>query len=572
MAQHPLSSSETRASSYFAACSAVLGVVLLSVAVLQGVGFRGYDLYTHLFFASHYLNDWWSTWDPRWYGGFDLVSYPPLAHYLLAVMVRALGPVGGAKLFSLLLVVGFPIAVWRFARIFVETQAAVIAAGVALLMPAFGLLLIADGQLPGLLSLEILLAAAGEANDYLLSGKRPRLAAFALGVAAAAAAHHATPVLFGPFVGLAVAATQRLFVSVWRRVAALAAVGGLAVLIVIWPFWRWWLTRPVQTPIDHLSRHSIVNDPSALVFNLVLPYSVWLLLLPVALVFAVRRKTVGLAVAMVAVFVLSLGGTTPLPSWLYGSSWAWLTFERYTLWCGVLLLPLAGWAVLQLIRRCAPGVAVLLLTVLTAVSAGSTAVAAWHDVIRPVEPQPVDPQPVVDFLAASGRDRWRYLTLGLGDQLAEVGAMSSARSIDGDYNTARRDPVLLSSGIDKLDSIRYWDPSVAALKTYLLDPARTHLRWVLANESYYDDVLSSAGWRRVQILSNGIVVWSPLVVPPPLGKEDSVGPTVASVWWGSVPLIAAAGFLACAIGPWLSKRQLAGQLTPSHRRLHAWQH
>lgn len=36
-----------------------------------------YDSWNHLFFASHYMNFWFDTWEPRWFGGFSVTSYPP---------------------------------------------------------------------------------------------------------------------------------------------------------------------------------------------------------------------------------------------------------------------------------------------------------------------------------------------------------------------------------------------------------------------------------------------------------------------------------------------------------------
>jgi hypothetical protein len=41
-------------------------------------------------------------------------------------------------------------------------------------------------------------------------------------------------------------------------------------------------------------------------------------------------------------FSLGLGGTTPLPRLLFGANWAWLTYDRFSLWAGLALLPLAG--------------------------------------------------------------------------------------------------------------------------------------------------------------------------------------------------------------------------------------
>ncbi|MCI0553519.1 MAG: hypothetical protein L0287_21445, partial [Anaerolineae bacterium] len=36
-----------------------------------------YDAYTHMLFANHYAENWFSLWETRWYTGFTVVSYPP---------------------------------------------------------------------------------------------------------------------------------------------------------------------------------------------------------------------------------------------------------------------------------------------------------------------------------------------------------------------------------------------------------------------------------------------------------------------------------------------------------------
>ncbi|NNF21941.1 MAG: hypothetical protein HKN67_08360, partial [Saprospiraceae bacterium] len=59
----------------------------LYLAFFLGIIFHGtnvfftfestYDAYVHIFFADHYAENWFSTWDQRWYTGFTITSYPP---------------------------------------------------------------------------------------------------------------------------------------------------------------------------------------------------------------------------------------------------------------------------------------------------------------------------------------------------------------------------------------------------------------------------------------------------------------------------------------------------------------
>jgi len=52
---------------------------------------RSFDAYVHLFFADHYRRGWWSLWEPRWYTGFSVTSYPPLVHQVIALLSLPLG-------------------------------------------------------------------------------------------------------------------------------------------------------------------------------------------------------------------------------------------------------------------------------------------------------------------------------------------------------------------------------------------------------------------------------------------------------------------------------------------------
>ena len=64
---------------------AVLFAFLLHGFFILTARYRlSYDAFTHMFFADHYARDWFSLWETRWYTGFNVVSYPPLVHQLIA--------------------------------------------------------------------------------------------------------------------------------------------------------------------------------------------------------------------------------------------------------------------------------------------------------------------------------------------------------------------------------------------------------------------------------------------------------------------------------------------------------
>ncbi len=311
---------------------------------------RSFDAYVHLFFADHYRRGWWSLWEPRWYTGFSVTSYPPLVHQAIALLSFPLGlEVAGAVLL-LALLVALPAGVYAFARIFVGRRAAGYAALAAPLLPGLSLTAHTFGQIPTLAGLLAALAGLAALDAYLRRGRgRDGFRAVAL-TAVVAAAHHGT-LLFLPW-GMAAVALHGLLlrrVPLRRGVLRLAAFGlgaALAVLLVVWPFWRWGLGQTIQTPIDHPSRHSFLRDPSAMGLFFWPVYGPLVLLLPWALGLARRRRRLAPALLLAFLFVLGLGGTTPLPRRLYGRGWAWLTYDRFALWAAVTLLPFVGLAVL----------------------------------------------------------------------------------------------------------------------------------------------------------------------------------------------------------------------------------
>ena len=88
------------------------------VEVAQGANYS-YDAGAHQFFADHYLRSPFGLHEPRWFGGFSVSSYPPLAHQLVA----AVGAITGVEIaFGVVLLatlVLMPVAVNAFARMFV---------------------------------------------------------------------------------------------------------------------------------------------------------------------------------------------------------------------------------------------------------------------------------------------------------------------------------------------------------------------------------------------------------------------------------------------------------------------
>jgi hypothetical protein len=505
--------------------------------VLAGFYRYSYDAGTHEFFADHYMRSPFGLWEPRWFGGFEVSSYPPLVHQLIAALgaVTGVETAFGAVLLATL--VALPFAVWRFAMIFVSPDVAVTTALVSVFLPAFALTGHAFGQLPTLVALTLTLLLAAEWMRFVERGERTTLLVVALLGGLAFTAHHATPVLFAPIALLVsfIAGMRRtdLRARLWRALAATSAIA-FAGAFAVFPFWVWSQTAlPHQIVIPHLSRANFLVDTAASSLFFWGMYGV----LPAIALAGLRladRRALTLAAAAAPLGVLGLGGTTALPSLLLGPGWEWLTYDRFALWTSVLLLPLAGLAVHRMAldgRRASRGLVVGAFVALGAFAAIDSAT------LLGTLPRQHDLGPLAAFLNSDERADWRYQTFGFGDAATRLSHMTTATTIDGPYFTARAVPELQASGIGMLDYALWWDPSGTQLQRALAASNTYGIRWALVAEPKYEPYLFEAGYRRTASWAGGIEIWENEAAPRVAASARAFGsPDPLGVMWGTVPL------------------------------------
>ena len=524
---------------------AILLAFLVHGAFILSAQYRlSYDAYNHMFFADHYLRDWWTLWETRWYTGFQVVSYPPLTHQLIASFGRLVGVDAGYGLLQWLVAAAYPLAAYRFSRIFTGRAAAGYAALGAALLPSIYLTAYTFGQLPTLAASLLALFGAAVLADFLRQGDALSGVLAAALFASTMAAHHATLLFLPALVG---AVFLHYFFQ--RRaprlklLARLGLVGLLAaplMLAVIWPFWDWGRGQAIQTPIDHLARHNFFSDPvAALVFFLPM-YGSLIVLIPLLPRWGLRRRFWGLGLAFLALFLLGLGDTTPLPRLLFGPGWAWLTYERFSFWATLVALPFLGLWLAKLGRAIAKrrvlwpqaGSYYLAAQALVALVVGS--IPAW----LPTQPKQLDMRPIVDYLAQADRAQYRYLTFGFGDQLAYLSRLTPATTIDGSYHTARSLPELRTSGIGQIDTAYWLAGGMAALDPILEQAGLRGVRWGFVDLLAYEPVLQAHGWVERASLSNGVKVWeNPSAILPPATNPPAEAP-LAQFSWGVFPLLA----------------------------------
>jgi len=520
-------------------------VVIHLPLMLMQLPLKSYDTNFHIFFASHYVNHWFDPWNAKWYVGFSQMTYPPLPQQWVAIVSRILGldmaymAVQFAAI--LLLVVG----VYRFSLLWVNPRAASIAALASVFLGSESFLIYSAGQLGTTCAAPIYLNALPFMFEWVRFGKwRSFLKACVL-FAAAAAAHHAT-LLFGsvlfavPVLVLAFLDRQDgerisapAFVS---RTALIAVVVGGAIAIVLLPFWIALIHNPVtQTPIPHPSRANYILSPQWGLNYFVVPYGALILALPFiflrgSMVLRLRPLLFGFWIA----FLIGLGGTTPVGRILLGRAFDVLTMERFTYWATLLALPFVGLLAAELVNRYRM-TAIVGLTTLAAITC---AVAVGWATYRPADAEDFKVDTVASWLNRDGHDQYRYFTLGFGNKIARLAMMTSASSVDGEWNSGRTLPELTQNGAGALTSSKYFgEAGLDALRAMLAHADHYGVKWVFVRDHYYDPLLSFAGWRQVDNLEDKtITVWSKDGVPPATPVN---APQIPARWegimWGILP-------------------------------------
>ncbi len=545
-------------------------VLVVAVAAawpfVAGARYRqSYDAWTHMFFADHYRRAWWDLWEPRWYGGFPVVSYPPLVHQVIGLLSFVVGIEAAWAAVLLATLVGLPFAVVTFARRFVGSRAAWYAGLLTPLVPAVPMTAHTFGQVPTLAALGLALVGLGFLADFLRAGRRSDGLRAGLWLTAAAAAHHGT-LLLVPW-GVAAVCAHRVVgcrQQVGRLVGRLLpwAAGTVpGVGLVVWPFWVWGLGQTLQTPIDHLSRHAFLADPAAAGVFFWPMYGPLVAVVPIALRAGFSRRRFGPALLFGVCFVLGLGGTTPLPALLFGPGWEWLTYDRFALWAAVALLALTGALIVGLGRG---GWGRLKRTVILAgglMLAGSALYAGSFAALNSTQPPLVDPEPVAAFLNRPEVRGWRYVTFGFGDQFARIGLLTDAESVDGNYPTGRPWPVLRASGLGALDGAVWLAGGLDRLDAVLDYLPAAGVRWAFVNHPAYGPLLAAHGWRRFDTLANGVEVWENRAATPPPASPKPAFPALAAGSWGVLPVLSLAG----AVGSVAIKVVAGGRQTRGRR-------
>ncbi|WP_298898363.1 hypothetical protein [uncultured Psychroserpens sp.] len=553
----------------------------LIAAILLGLIFHGsslfftlettYDALIHLFFADHYTNSWFEPWSYKWYTGFSVMGYPPLVHQAIALFSMIGGLKFGLFTVTIISILLFITGVYRFSLLITTNRTS---AGYAALLAVFSSSFIETlhifGQLPSIIGISVLMHALPEIYSWLKTGKYWYLATSLSLIAVTVTSHHVTPI-FGmvffifPLIGMLImdhareqvksmkAITFKVFLNSFSKLLKRIIKFGIASLIIIigciLPYWINSKNNPItQVPIPHGSRDNFLEvTSSGLVFFLI-PWGILLLLLPYIFYRYYSKRYLFFGLSITILTLLGTGGTTPIPKFLLGeTAFNILTLDRFTLWASIMALPLFGEFTFRFVQGDLKSLIQLKFGavyhricggVLAGLFIFMTIFTMSLGYFRPSQPQKIKMQPIVNFLNQDDHDKWRFLTLGFGDQMAWLSSQTNAMTVDGNYHSARRLPELTTRPIERLENSKFKGVAgIGSLQQFLTTPEKYNLKYTFSNDKFYDPILYFCGWQRLRQLENGIMVWERLNVPPissVLPKDDV--PKWQKILWGVIPI------------------------------------
>jgi len=521
-----------------------------------------YDADFHKFFAAHYAQHWFNPWNDKWFTGFSQTTYPPMEQQWMALFSHLIGLNLAYALVQLIAILLLPIGVYRYARIWVSERAASYAAIGSVLLGSLSFLVYEAGQLSTTWAAPLYLLALAYFYDWAREAKFMALLKSLALTMAAASAHHVTllfasvifaiPVFFTALIDRKREGNDATVAGVTTRSAIFAGLSLAAVIVVLLPYWVALMKNPIkQMPIPHGSRENFFSQGWLTTNYILVPWGALLLALPFIFYKGLKETRLRpLFFGFWLTMIFALGGTTPLPRMLLGAMasvvnaltgknihnpFDVLTFERFSFWASIMALPIVALLAVKLIDR----YRMKAVFVLGALGAWSTAAAVAWPVYHPIHDAPFSTQEVVSFLNRDGHDKFRYLTLGFGSKMSEVGIYANASSVDGEYNSARLLPEMTQYGSAQLTNSKYYGTSgIESLRAILKHADQYGLKWIFVRDTYYEPLLAFAGWRKTEVYDRGNVsLWVKDGIPPAHPTPYGQPPTaMEGLLWGTLPI------------------------------------
>jgi hypothetical protein len=527
---------------------------------------KTYDAFVHIFFADHYARFWFEPWEYRWYTGFLTISYPPLVHQMIALISKLFPLKVAFCIYAISILEILIIGIYRFTKLFFDKTIAGVAAILVVVLSSIVQTLHVYGQMPTLTGLSFLLNALPFLYQFIIKKKPIYLIMALTFIGVVVSSHHVTAIF-----GMAFFIAPTLFMALtdglkeeerrkklfpfalilikeaFKKYKQFIIFGVLVLVLavgLIFPYWYWSKTDPItQVSIPHGSRDNFFKKTSSGLMFFVIPLTLIIAMLP-AIFYSItkRKRYIGWAAAFFLCLLLGSGGTTPLPIKILGANaFNILTLDRFGFWASIISIPfiakflysfLAG-PVKDFWTQRFSASSHFILSGLTGFAYLLFLIFIFHlGTFRPLQPKEIEIQSMLNFLNRDDHMRWRYLTLGFGDQMAWLSSNSLAATVDGNYHSARRLPELTTRPVERLENAKFsGDEGLESLNDFLINSEKYELKYVFSNDRYYDPLLYYTGWGRTIRLENGIMVWEkgniPIIKPV---EPKKVSPLLKKAW------------------------------------------
>ena len=221
---------------------------------------------------------------------------------------------------------------------------------------------------------------------------------------------------------------------------------------------------------------------------------------------------------------MGLGGTTPIAKTLLRGAFHILTLDRFTFWASITCTPILGLFVQSLIsgslryktenllgKRSANALTIILLIGHISWCIFTVNLTSF----KKMQPDSIDFKPIANFMAKDNHFKWRYLMLGVGDQMAWITSqIPFAYTVDGNYHSARRLPELTSTPIERLEGAKFKGvDGIGTLQRFLTTPEKYNLKYILSNDKFYEPALYFSGWSNIGRLENHLSIWQKEDIP-----------------------------------------------------------
>ncbi|HKV95298.1 MAG TPA: hypothetical protein VJW20_22325 [Candidatus Angelobacter sp.] len=540
----------------------LLAILVHGSLLLMQLPNNSYDADFHKFFAAHYAQHWFNPWNEKWFTGFSQTTYPPMEQQWMALFSHLIGLNLAYSLVQLIAILLLPIGVYRYARIWVGERAASYAAAGSVLLGSLSSLVYQAGQLSTTWAAPLYLIALAYFYEWARESRFMALIKALALTMAAASAHHVTllfasiifaiPVMFTAIIDRKRDGLDATLGGVIIRSAIYAGLTVAGVIVVLLPYWVALMHNPIkQMPIPHGSRENFFSQWWLTVNYILVPWGALLLALPFIFYKGLKESRLRpLFFGFWFTMLFALGGTTPFPRALLGALAAVvnaitgknirnpfdiLTFERFCFWASLMALPIVSLLAVKLIDRYGNKAAFALGTLGAATMAWAVAWPVYH----PIHDAPFSTSEVVSFLNRDGHDKFRYLTLGFGNKMSEVGIYANASSVDGEYNSARLLPEMTQYGSAQLTNSKYYGTNgIESLRAVLKHADQYGLKYIFVRDPYYEPLLAFAGWRKTEIYDRGnVTLWVKDGIPPAHPTPYGTPPTaMEGILWGTLPI------------------------------------